>query len=247
MIKMDLLKFTQKTSQKISSKLLFENEHILVKEDEYNYFVTCYTSKGLEAMHDIFQISPAKYIEAQNIEELETFYEQSIQDNKEGVMIKIPNKPYRAGKKVGFMYKMKPTSEDIDAVIVAAQRGKGKRGGYFSSFYLAVQNSKGELKTIGKVGSGVKEDEKDELSMQQLTKLLEPLTQKTDSKTGITYFKAQVIVQVSYQDLQESQTTQSKYALRFPKIIALRTSDKRVEDITTLDEIVAQHAHKFSK
>lgn len=241
---MDLLKYTQtKKEEENSSQVIFKNSHIEVIETPYSYKVTAYDDIGLEAMHNTFQISPAKYKISRNLEELEEFYEQSVQDKQEGIMIKILDKPYKAGKKVGFMYKMKPTSEDIDVVIVAAQRGVGKRGGYFSSFYVAVQNNQGELKTIGKVGSGVTESEESELSIQNFTKLLTPLIEKVDSKTGITYFKPQIIIQVSYQDLQESQTTQSKYALRFPKVVALRINDKRVEDITSLDEILNQKAH----
>lgn len=237
---MDLLKFTQErnTTKNSHSKLIFQNKHIKVEESEYKYKITAFDEKGVSAMHDCFQISPAKYIIAQSTTKLEHFYQNSIDDSQEGIMVKDMNKEYRAGKRIGYMYKMKPTSEDIDVVIVAAEMGKGKRGGNFSSFYVAIQD-KGEIKTIGKVGSGLKEEVEDELSIQKFTKLLKPLTIKYDSKSNITYFKPEIIVQVSYQDLQESQTTQSKYALRFPKIIALRTQDKRVEDITTLQEVLS--------
>lgn len=240
---MDLLKFTQEKNSKTltSSKTIFENEHIKVKEFQYMYKIIAYDSVGVDAMHNCFQISPAKYIITQSIKELEDFYQDSVDNNQEGIMIKDMNKEYRAGKRIGYMYKMKPTSEDIDVVIVAAEMGKGKRGGYFSSFYVAIQDNQGELKTIGKVGSGVKEEVEDELSIQKLTELLKPLTTTYDSKSNITYFKPEIIVQVSYQDLQESQTTQSKYALRFPKIIAIRTQDKRVEDVTTLKELLSFH------
>lgn len=241
-IKMDLLKFTQNNSNdENSSKIIFENKHLKVIELPCSYKLTIFDELGLKAMHEIFQISPAKCTIANSKEELEEFYKQAVNDKQEGIMIKILDKPYKAGKKVGYMYKMKPTSEDIDVVIIAAQRGVGKRGGYFSSFYVAVQNNLGELKTIGKVGSGVTEKEEGELSIQHLTSLLTPLIQKEDSKTGVIYFKPEIIIQVSYQDLQESQTTQSKYALRFPKVIALRTHDKRIEDITTLDEVLQAH------
>ncbi len=236
--------YTQKGNNsqfKNTKKEVFKNDHLQVILDNNQYIITCFDSIGLDAMHSCFQFSPAKYIIANTINEIEEFYARSVEDNQEGIMLKEMNKEYRSGKKVGFMYKMKPTSEDIDVVIVAAQRGKGKRGGFFSSFYVAIQDSNGELKTIGKVGSGVREEAEDELSMQYLSELLSPLITKEDTKEQITYFKPQIIVQVSYQDLQESQTTQSKYALRFPKIVALRTTDKSLKDITTLEEVLKQH------
>lgn len=239
---MNLLKFTQKDETNNSiSRIVFENEHIRVEEKEYAYKIIAFDSLGVDAMHNCFQISPAKHITTSSIEELELFYQKSIEDNQEGIMIKNLDKEYRAGKRVGYMYKMKPTSEDVDVVIVAAEMGRGKRGGYFSSFYVAVQDKQGELKTVGKVGSGLKEESENELSIQKFTKILRPLTTSYDSKLNITYFKPEIIVQVSYQDLQQSQTTQSKYALRFPKIVALRNQDKTVEDITSLDELLSYH------
>lgn len=240
---MNLLDYANNNDSQENQKFrqIFKSKHIIVYENEKSYQITCFDKIGLDAMHTCFQISPAKYMIAHTTDEIREFYAKSVEDNQEGIMIKEIDKEYRAGKKIGFMYKMKPTSEDIDVVIVAAQKGKGKRGGFFSSFFVAVQDNKGELKTIGKVGSGVREEEESELSMQYLSQLLLPLKIREDEKEEITYFKPEIIIQVSYQDLQESQTTQSNYALRFPKIVALRTTDKSLTEITTLEEVLQQH------
>ena len=241
---MDLGKFISKESKDALDVVLdevFKNEHIRVIETNNGYEVMCYDIKGLRAMHECFEFSLAIGDTIANIEELEEFYAQSVKDNQEGVMIKVLDKEYRAGKRVGYMYKIKPTLEDIDVVIVGALRGVGKRGGYFSSFIVAVQDDSESLvfKTIGKVGSGFSEDEEDELSIQCMTALLEPLIESVDEKLGITYFKPEIIIQVSFQNVQESQTTQSKYALRFPKIVCLRTNDKTLKDVTTLSEVLS--------
>lgn len=238
---MDLNSFIQKkennSDKKFEEKIIFENSHIRVLEKEFNFEVECFDKKGLLAMHECFQLSLAKGKKIYSVEELEEFYQESVQDKQEGIMIKVLDKEYKAGKKIGYMYKMKPTSEDVDVVIIGAEKGKGKRGGFFSSFHVAILDG-GEFKTIGKVGSGFTENEEDELSIQQMTQLLTPLITQEDEKKGITYFKPEIIIQVSFQDLQESQTTQSKYALRFPKIVALRNSDKTLDDVTTLDEVL---------
>lgn len=238
--KMDLLQYTQDKKNSTSKRtLIFENEHIKVEDTGYEYEIECFDEIGVKALHDTFLISTAKSKICSSIDEVEEFYNLSVEDKQEGIMIKVLGKEYRAGKKIGYMYKMKPTSEDIDCVIVGAERGKGKRGGFFSSFYVAVLVN-GEFKTIGKVGSGLKEDENEELSMQHFTKILSEQIISEDTKTGITYFNPHLIIQVAYQDLQESQTTGSKYALRFPKIVAIRNSDKTLDDVTTLEEVLAQ-------
>ena len=238
---MDLLSFTQKKNKEETSQkeTIFENKHIKIIETQHNYEVTCFDEEGIQCMHDCFEFSPAKSQIIHSSSELEEFYNQSTQDKQEGIMIKILNKDYKAGKKIGYMYKMKPTSEDVDVVIVGAEKGKGKRGGFFSSFYVAIKDGE-EFKTIGKVGSGFTEDQNDELSIQHFTELLTPHIISEDEKLGITYFNPTIIIQVSYQDIQQSQTTQSKYALRFPKIITLRTSDKTLDDVTTLQEILKE-------
>lgn len=237
---MDLLQYTQnKKDSKTEKKIIFENKHIKVEDTGYEYEIECFDDIGVKALHDNFLISTAKSKVCNSIEDIEEFYDLAINDKQEGIMLKVLGKEYRAGKKIGYMYKMKPTSEDIDCVIIGAERGKGKRGGFFSSFYVAVLD-KGEFKTIGKVGSGLKEDESEELSMQNFTSILSQHIISEDTKKGITYFNPHLIIQVSYQELQESQTTQSKYALRFPKVVAIRNSDKTLDDITTLDEVLAQ-------
>ena len=235
---MDLLNFTQKQSNIVQQKtIIFENKHIKIVEEQTRYVITCFDEIGVKALHDNFLFSPAKSRICTSVQEVEEFYSQATADNQEGIMIKVLDKEYRAGKKVGYIYKIKPTSEDVDCVIVGAERGKGKRGGFFSSFYISIRVGD-EFKTIGKVGSGITENVEDELSMQNLTKILTPHIIKEDEKEGVVYFKPSIIIQISYQELQESQTTQSKYALRFPKVVAIRNNDKTLEDITTLDEVL---------
>jgi len=140
-------------------------------------------------------------------------------------MFKSLTSGYSPGLRTGAMAKLKETKEDIDVAIVAAEYGKGKRAGYYSSFFVAVKNDDyldedDKYLKIGKVSSGIQELGEDGHSMTNLTKLLDKL--KTHEENNIVYFEPKIILQVRYQEIQKSTTYASGYALRFPRIISLR-------------------------
>ena len=161
------------------------------------------------------------------------FYKKALSLGEEGIMIKKLDAPYRPGRRVGYMVKMKPVVQDLDLVIVAAEHGTGKRAGWFTSYILACQNN-GKYLEVGKVASGLKEKLGGEVSYDEMTKLIKPLI--TKSKGRRVEIKPKIIVAVTYQDIQKSPNYDSGYALRFPRINALR-NDKPLREINTLADI----------
>ena len=153
--------------------------------------------------------------------------------HQEGVMMKNLNSPYRPGRRVGNMVKMKPEERDLDLVITGAEYGAGKRSGWLSSFILSCKGDKGYLK-VGKVGTGIKEKSEEGISFDELTKLLQPLVKKEKGKK--IEIKPKIVVAVTYQEIQKSPNYDSGFALRFPRFTALRP-DKPLSEITTLDEV----------
>lgn len=153
-------------------------------------------------------------------------------------MFKNLNAKYLPGARVGAMAKIKETKEDIDVVILGAERGKGKRAGFYSSFLVGVRNentNENSFLEVGKVSSGIKEkDEENGVSMKKLLSLLEPL--KILEKDSIVYFEPKIIIQVKYQEIQKSTSYSSGYALRFPRIVTLR-DDKTIDEINTISDI----------
>jgi len=172
-------------------------------------------------------------VKVSTVKELEEFYNEVLEEGVEGVMLKNIEGIYKPGSRVGFGVKLKPTMEHLDLVIVAAEWGEGKRAKWLSSFTLACMD-KGKLKTIGKVGTGIKE-KGEGVTFEELTKELKPLIIEQKGKS-ITV-KPKIIIEIGYQEIQKSPSYTSGYALRFPRVIRLRNMEKGLEDINTISDV----------
>ncbi len=182
-----------------------------------------------------FKIIRAKQIITNNVEKAEEFYKKALADNQEGVMMKNLESPYQPGRRVGNMIKIKPEEKDLDLVITGAEYGAGKRGGWMSSFIISCYDEKTKkFLEIGKVGTGIKEKSELGVSFGELTDLLTPLI--TSEKGKSVKIKPKIVVSVTYQEIQRSPNYPSGFALRFPRVTALRP-DRRANEINTLKEI----------
>ena len=187
-----------------------------------------------------YKIISAKQIITDNLIEAEKFYKKALADNQEGVMMKNLNSVYQPGSRVGHMLKIKPSEKDFDLVITGAEYGQGKRSGWLTSFTLSCYDEdSGKFLEIGKVGTGISEKAEstegtEKTTFDELTKLLKPLITKEEGKN--IFVKPKIVVAVTYQEIQKSPTYSSGYALRFPRVTALRP-DKPVNEIATLSEI----------
>jgi len=178
-------------------------------------------------------IRPSVQIITSDEKEVMRFYEEALKLGEEGIMIKKLDAPYKPGRKVGYMCKLKPEMNDLDLVIIGAEPGTGKRGGLFTSYILACRDED-KLLEIGKVSSGLKEKEEEGFTFEQMTKLLKPLILSEDK--GVIKVEPKIVVSVNYQNIQESPSYSSGYALRFPRITNYRP-DKSTKDIALLEEI----------
>jgi len=180
-------------------------------------------------------IRPAVQIVTDSEKEAMEFYERSLKAGEEGIMVKRLDAPYKQGRKVGYMVKLKPTMNDFDLVIVGAEHGTGKRGGWLTSYIVACRDEKNNrLVEVGKVSSGLKEKEEEGTTYDEMTKLLKPLI--IEEKENFVRVKPKIVVSVNYQNVQESPSYGSGYALRFPRITHYRP-DRRIDDIATLEDI----------
>lgn len=186
-------------------------------------------------MHKPYKIIASKQIITSDDKKAEKFYKQALKDNQEGVMLKNLKAEYKPGRRVGHMLKIKPEERDLDLVITGAEWGAGKRKGWLSSFILSCKDGKKYLE-VGKVGTGIgeKENEKNKVTFDELTKLLSPLI--VEEKGKDVKIKPKIVVAVTYQEIQKSPNYNSGWALRFPRITALRP-DKPLSEINSLDEI----------
>jgi len=199
-----------------------------------------------------FEIVLAKQIVTGDVGEVEAFYEAALGEGQEGLMGKSLSAPYKPGARVGYAVKLKPEDNDFDLVITGAEWGTGKRAGWLTSFDISCRNSvdsrregvdgryEGELLQVGKVSTGLKEKsgvlspESGDVTYQEMTDMLEKLVVEVDGRK--IKVKPEIVVSVQYQNVQKSPSYSSGFALRFPRILRLR-SDRGVSDIATLLEV----------
>lgn len=194
--------------------------------------------KRSKLLREIIQVKPykirySKQIITSDEKVAKEFYKQALKDNQEGIMMKKINAPYKPGRRVGQMIKVKPDERDYDLVITGAEYGTGKRSGVLSSFILSCK-SENEFLEVGKMSTGIKEKASQGVSYEQITEILKPYIIK--EKARLVKIKPKIIISVHYQEIQASPNYASGFALRFPKFISLR-EEKPLSEITTLEEI----------
>ncbi len=182
-----------------------------------------------------FKIQVAPGLVTDSVEEAEKFYEKALKQGEEGIMVKSLDSTYNPGKRIGHGVKVKPVLESIDVIVTGAEWGEGKRAGTLSSFDIAVMNDDGNLVSLGKVSSGMKE-KGDDLTYSDMTKSLKPHI--IEEKGRHITVHPTIVLEVLYSELQPSPTYSSGFALRFPRVVRQR-DDKGQDDITKLSEIEA--------
>ena len=173
---------------------------------------------------------PAERIKVANMEEIARAFARSRELGYEGLVLKDPESVYAMGKRGKNWVKLKEELDTIDTVIVAAEYGHGKRAGVISDYTFAVRGRDG-LKTIGKAYSGLTDSEID-----SMTARIKNLTIKDYGYRRSV--KPEIVLEVAFDSIQESDRHDSGYALRFPRIKRIR-EDKTVEEIDTLEKVVS--------
>ena len=130
--------------------------------------------------------------------------------------------------------------ETLDCAIIGATWGEGKRSEWLASFTIAVSDGE-ELVEIGNVGTGIKEKPEEGLSFKELTEELQKHITKKEGRSVIV--KPTVVLEIGYEEIQQSPSYSSGYALRFPRVIRLR-EDKGVDELSTLNDVRHLHDHQ---
>jgi len=115
-------------------------------------------------------------------------------------------------------------------------------GGWLTSYDVSCRNDNGELLGVGKVSTGLKEIREEGFSFEEMTDILKKIILKSDGMHILV--KPKVVLSVQFQNIQKSPTNSSGFALRFPRILRLRT-DLGTEGITTIDEIKKAESDKI--
>jgi len=153
---------------------------------------------------------------------------EALAAGHEGIMLKNPESTYSPGRRGRNWLKRKPDVETLDLVVTGAEWGEGRRAEFLGTFLLSVRTEDG-YEPIGKVATGITDEE-----LADLTDLLDPHVLSESGKT--VDIEPAVVFEVGYEEIQESSTYGSGWALRFPRFIGVR-DDKDPEDADTLARV----------
>ncbi|MDQ3968497.1 MAG: ATP-dependent DNA ligase [Thermoproteota archaeon] len=158
-------------------------------------------------------------------------FKESRDAGHEGLVIKELESQYHPGKRGRHWTKLKYELDTVDAVIVIAEYGHGKRAGTLSDYTFAVldEHDGGSLKTIGKAYSGLTDAE-----IAEMTDKLWSITVRDDGYRIVV--RPEIVLEVAFDSIQKSDRHNSGFALRFPRIKYIRI-DKTVGDIDTLEKV----------
>ncbi len=241
--------------------------------------------KIIKPVRGKFQL--AKALITKDLEKAQKFYQEALDANQEGLIVKNLDARYQPGRRVGYWLKVKPVLESLDLAITGAQWGRGKRAGWLGSFILSCRDPRtGEYLECGMLGTGIKEKivsrpkqsktrdrvsqtrdvsasnasrdadisaskireemqktESGDITFRELSDMLKPHI--TGEEAGTVKIRPRIVAEVSYEEIQRSPNYASGYALRFPRFLRLRTSEKPAEQCDTLDRV--ERIYKMQK
>jgi DNA ligase-1 len=182
-------------------------------------------------------ISPARLVES--AEEIDRAYVDARARANEGVMLKAVGSVYQPGRRGLAWVKLKRELATLDVVITGAEYGSGRRAQFLSDYTFAVRDSDGELKNVGKAYSGVTDAE-----IAELTEFL-----KAHTLEDFGHFRTVeplVVLEVAFNNVMRSDRHASGFALRFPRILRVRT-DKPLAEIDTVARVEEVYQSQVDK
>ena len=171
-------------------------------------------------------------VTADSVEALEAAFADARGRRNEGLMVKDPTSPYTPGRRGLGWLKMKKALATLHCVVVGVEFGHGKRHGVLSDYTFAVRdNGTGALVTIGKAYTGLTDAE-----IAEMTRWFEAHTISTHGRYRVV--EPVVVVEIAFDVIMRSARHRSGYALRFPRIVRIRT-DKPAAEADTLATVHA--------
>lgn len=157
------------------------------------------------------------------------FLLRSLEAGHEGLMVKGLDSPYMAGQRGFSWLKIKP-AHTLDLMVLAAEWGHGRRRGWLSNLHVGARDPEANgFVMLGKTFKGLT----DEMLRWQTKKLL---ALEIGRDTWTVYVKPELVVEVAFSDLQESQRYPGGLALRFARVKSFR-EDKSPRETDTIDKV----------
>ncbi len=172
-------------------------------------------------------ISPSRLVES--AEDIDRAYADARARANEGVMLKAAGSVYQPGRRGLAWVKLKRELATLDVVVTGAEFGHGKRAGILSDYTFAVRGDGGELLNVGKAYSGLTDAEIAEMSAWMMAHTLE-------DQGFFRTVEPLMVLEVAFNNIMRSGRHASGFALRFPRILRIRT-DKPVSEIDTVERV----------
>jgi DNA ligase-1 len=183
----------------------------------------------------VLMLSPL--IDAPDWPTLEVMRDSSRGRGVEGLMLKSINAQYGVGrtKESGIWWKWKLDPYTVDAVLVYAQRGHGRRASLYTDYTFAVWNdgpdSERKLVPFAKAYSG--------LTDREIAQVDAVIRKTTVEKFGpVRSVTPTMVFEIGFEGITKSSRHKSGIAVRFPRMLRMR-HDKKIDEADTLDTLKA--------
>jgi len=205
------------------------------------------------------RVQMAKYISTDDVEELEKFFEEAIENGCEGLVCKSVNEDsvYQAGSRGWLWIKYKrdyksEMTDTVDLVVVGGFHGRGKRAGTYGALLLAAYNPDDDtFETVCKCGSGFTDEDLKKIPKMMETHKISHRHPRVKSKLEAdVWFEPKVVLEIIGAEITLSPVHTcamdtiregSGLAIRFPRFTGNYRLDKSAEDATTIKEILEMY------
>ena len=195
--------------------------------------------------------------------EILEFFNESISEGLEGLMIKKLDSPYKAGGRGFHWIKFKRAqsgqlNDTVDCVLLGVYSGRGKRtefgvGGLLVGVY---DKKRDEFATISRIGTGLTDEEFRKVNEIANRLKISHKPARVNAKIEPSFWvEPKVVLEIYADEITRSpihkagwdEKTGTGFALRFPRLVKFREADKRPEDATTVDEIEKMYKQQYKR
>lgn len=197
-----------------------------------------------------------EHLETSNPEELYEYFDLAKEKGLEGLIAKNPEDKYQAGARSYSWIKLKVADEklmedSVDCVILGYYYGKGTRAKFgIGALLLGIYDpDSDQFKTISKLGTGLTESDLEQIKIIcDKNKINTPAKNVIMNKmfTPDVFVNPKIVLEIGADEVTKSPSHSANYALRFPRLLKIRT-DKSAVQATTLKEIEDMYKHKGTK
>jgi DNA ligase-1 len=162
-------------------------------------------------------------------DDLDQAYTDARARGNEGVMIKSLSSAYQPGRRGLAWLKLKRELATLEVVVTGVEYGNGRRAQVLSDYTFAIRDADDELKNVGKAYSGLTDQEIADMTAWFKAHTLE-------DNGHFRTVEPTIVLEVAFNNVMRSTRHASGFALRFPRILRIRT-DKPIAEIDTLQRV----------